>query len=234
MLNHRDSQPALADHGTPVQDYVGPHAAVNLPPWQPAPIVPRKADESFSEVEMQAMRLAAAQEVDAKRAARIHMIVASVLTILLATVSLFTGSLFNLFLIGWMGWSVVHNWSANNTRSAVGDLAYRNARARSDAIFGSPSEDNTTLSKGNPYIKRFQRQSLVGIGLIALILVIVMVLSLQPDMTSHGLADVLGFVLGIGGGILLEYLTLCLGLGRLTEAQRQQQVDALLRRWLGQ
>lgn len=232
MLNHRDSQPAPAEHGTPVHDYVGPQAEGNLPPWQPAPIVPRKADESFSEVEVQAMRLAAEQEVDAKRAARIHRIVASVITILLATVSLFTGSLFNLFLVGWVGWFVVHSWSANNVKSAVGDLAYRNARARSDAIFGSPSEDNIPLSKGNPYIKRFQRQFLLGIGLIALILVIVMVLSLQPDMTSHGLADVLGFVLGVGGGILLEYLTLCLG--RLNEAQCQQQVDELLRRWLGQ
>ncbi len=226
MMTNPDNNPnPPTDSGTPVQDYVGPQAEVTLPPWRPAPIVQQKQDDSFSEADMQTIR----KEVDARRSVNFHGVIFCVVAVPYFALLVFRGfnSSLVLFEVGWAIWLVVHGASLFRQNALVGEIRLRHIVSENNAILGLPSAEGMPVIEEAPYMRRFRLSLFLYSGLITFILIA----GLMGTLMDMGGFLALG--LGLTCGLIMEYLTLCRGLGRLNETERQRQVDALIGKWLG-
>ncbi len=94
-------------------------------------------------------------------------------------------------------------------------------------MLGLPSAAGSPFIEEAPYMRRFRLSLFLYAGLIALTFVAA-VLGIFLDMGGF-----LALGLGLTCGLIAEYLTLCRGLGRLNEAERQRKIDELIRKWQG-
>lgn len=239
-MTNPDNPNSPTDTGTPVQDYVGPQAEVTLPPCQPAPLMQQKQDDSFSAAEVQAIRTAAGQEVDAKLASSISMTTVRVLIVVISATligswsydhALFGPAMFTL--VGLVLWFVANLMSASRISSSVGELALRHSVEENNAVLSMPRIEATPSTKGNPYIRNF-RISAIGVVVLEVLLAAFWLVAnlMQLEGMSFLGGSLLGLMIGIGVGTMIHYLTLCRGWGRLSEAERQRQIDKLVSGWL--
>jgi hypothetical protein len=220
--DNNDPNPST-DSGTPVQDYVGPQAEVTLPPWRPAPLVQHKQDDSFSEAEMRAI----GKEVDARRSANFHGVIFCVLAVPYFALLAFRGfnSSLVLFEVGWATWLAVHGAPLFRQNALVGEIRLRHLVSENNAMLGLPSTEGAPFIEEAPYMRRFRLSLFLYAGLIALTLLAAL-LGIFLDMGGF-----LALGLGLTCGLIMEYLTLCRGLGRLNETERQRKIDELMSKW---
>ncbi len=237
-MTNPDNLQSPTDTGTPVQAYVGPQAEVTLPPWRPAPLVQQKQDDSFSEAEMQAIRTTADQEVDAKRAFLIQSLITVVLSatylVLLFSVGLSVAMIYIAFFAGWYVTYAAHLSSTINNNQIVNKIRQRQTDQAHNASLGLPPNKPALSAEDNPYISNLRKNVTIFL-LLVIIFAIILLISLRPLGSSFPIASAgLSLVLvGLGSGLLFQYLTLCRGLGKVNEAERQRKIDELISKWQG-